>query len=71
MERESRWPSREVLIAGLIALAATAALVLDTRMESRAYGSDRATFGARRTFSSPLAPLAQALPTEPGATAKR
>lgn len=39
MEGEGRRTCRDVVIAGLIALAAAAALFLDTRLENRAFDS--------------------------------
>ena len=40
MSEESRQTYRDVVIAGLIAVAAATALILDTQIESRALDSD-------------------------------
>jgi len=67
---EGRQTWRELVIAGTIALAATLALLLDSRVESRAYNvGHAATYGPRVPGSgaSGLAPLASRSWTGPPA----
>lgn len=61
MPKEGQGGRRDLLIAGVIALAAALALLLDSRMERRAYHVDQSAESRPRVHqpgASSLAPLA-------------